>query len=261
MKIMVCIKQVPDTNKVQIDEKTGTLNRSGIESKINPYDAYALESALNLKQSLGAEISCITMGPPAAAEILREAFMMGADSGFLLTDRRFAGADVLATSRTLARGIQKAGRFDLIICGRQTTDGDTAQVGPSIAEHLGIPHISWVRGILEADTESITVSEDMMEFVAEARMKYPCLITVEKGINQPRLPSYLLMRQSDRRKITELSLADIGGSEKDFGLHGSPTQVERIFPPEHRLDSEIVELSAQDCAALLFDRFRQQKFV
>ncbi len=262
MKIMVCVKQVPDTNKVDIDEKTGVLKRDGIESKLNPYDAYALETAIVLKQKLNAEVSCITMGPPAAEEVIREAFMMGADHGFLLTDRKFAGADVLATSNTLAHGIMKAGSFDLIICGKQTTDGDTAQVGPAIAEHLKIPHVSWVKNIIHASDTSITVSEDMIEYVASARMKYPCLITVEKDIYQPRLPSYCLMKKSAANPIHYISLSDFEGENEDqYGLTGSPTRVERIFPPESSHDTTIWKYDSERNASMLYEKLRELKYV
>ena len=145
MDIFVCIKQVPSTNKVQVDEKTGVLKRSGIQSKMNPYDLYALETALRLKARYGGTVTVGTMGPPQAQAIIREAYMMGADDGYVFSDRRLGGADVLATSYTLSQAIQSVGDFDLILCGKQTTDGDTAQVGPAIAEHMGIPHAAWVQ--------------------------------------------------------------------------------------------------------------------
>jgi electron transfer flavoprotein beta subunit len=262
MKIMVCIKQVPDTNKVDIDEQTGVLKRAGIESKLNPYDAYALETAVVIKQKLNAEVSCITMGHPSAEEVIKEAFMIGVDHGFLVTDRKFAGADVLATSKTLAHGIIKAGSFDLIICGKQTTDGDTAQVGPAIAEHLGIPHVSWVKNIINVTDTDITVSEDMIDFVASARMEYPCLITVEKDIYQPRLPSYCLMKKSAGYPIRQISLADFEGEKEDqFGLTGSPTRVERIFPPESSHDTTIWDFDSERNASQLYEKLRELKYV
>ncbi len=144
MNIFVCIKQVPSTNKVQVDEKTGVLKRDGIASKMNPYDLYALETALRLKAEHGGTLTVGTMGPPQAQAVVKEAYMMGADEGYVFSDRRLGGADVLATSYTLSQAIQSVGDFDLILCGKQTTDGDTAQVGPAIAEHLGIPHAAWV---------------------------------------------------------------------------------------------------------------------
>ena len=144
MKILVCIKQVPESNKVEVDPVTGVLKRDGAASKMNPYDLYALETALRIRKKMGGSIHVISMGPPQAMQVIREAYSMGADSGTLLSDRKFGGADVLATSYTLAQGIKACGTFDLVLCGRQTTDGDTAQVGPEIAEHLGYPQVTYV---------------------------------------------------------------------------------------------------------------------
>ncbi len=190
MNTIVCIKQVPGTSKVEVDEKTGVLKRDGIDTKMNPYDLYALETAFNIKEKKGGSISVISMGPPQAMEVIREAFSMGADNGVLISDRKFAGADVLATSYTISQGIRETGDFDLIICGKQTTDGDTAQVGPEIAEYLGIPHVANVRKILEIENDYITVEMDMPNTVEIVEVKYPCLLTVEKDIFEPRLPSY-----------------------------------------------------------------------
>ncbi|HEY8500420.1 MAG TPA: electron transfer flavoprotein subunit beta/FixA family protein, partial [Clostridia bacterium] len=176
MNILVCIKQVPGTNKVEVDEQTGVLKRAGIESKMNPYDLYALETALRIKERVGGTITVLTMGPMQAESIIREAYMMGVDEGYILSDRTFAGADVLATSYTLSQGIKIIGNFDLIICGKQTTDGDTAQVGPAIAEHLDIPHVAWVSKINEVDDRKITVEQDLAESVECVELYYPCLI-------------------------------------------------------------------------------------
>lgn len=147
MNIFVCIKQVPGTNKVDIDPVTGTLKRGGVDSKMNPYDLYALETALRLRERCGGKVSVVSMGPPQAETVIREAYAMGADEGVLLSDRRFGGADVLATSYALSQGVRRLGEFDLLLCGKQTTDGDTAQVGPELAEWLGIPSVSNVRKI------------------------------------------------------------------------------------------------------------------
>lgn len=156
MEIFVCIKQVPATNKVQVDERTGVLLRDGVDSKMNPYDLFALETALRLRERHGGRVVVGTMGPPQAEAVVREAYWIGADEGYVFSDRRLGGADVLATSYTLSQAIQTVGDFDLILCGKQTTDGDTAQVGPAIAEHMGIPHAAWVSH-LEADDKGITV--------------------------------------------------------------------------------------------------------
>lgn len=230
MRIIVCIKQVPGSTQVEIDEKNGTLKRDGVESKLNPYDLYALETAMRLKEEHSASVAVLTMGPPQCEEAVREAFMMGADSGFILSDRRFGGADVLATSYTLAQGVRRIGDFDLIICGKQTTDGDTAQVGAELAEFLGIPHVTNVCRIHAVNAEKITVDMDMPAHIETSEVDFPCLITVEKGIFEPRLPSYKLKLATVDRAINWLTLDDLPDRDAGhYGLNGSPTQVKRIF--------------------------------
>lgn len=262
MDILVLIKQVPGTNKVEVDEKTGVLKRDGVDSKMNPYDLYALETALRIKQNKGGKISVLSMGPPQAESIIKEAYMMGADDGVLLSDRKFAGADVLATSYTLSQGIKKIGKTDLIICGKQTTDGDTAQVGPEIAEFLGIPHVANVRKIIEIKEESIVVEMDMPETVEIVDIKFPCLITVEKDIFQPRLPSYKKKIETKDREIKVYSLKDFDDkNEKKYGLNGSPTQVERIFPPSVNTDKEIWEGSSEELTDKLYKKLKELKFI
>jgi electron transfer flavoprotein beta subunit len=203
MEIIVCIKQVPGTMKVEVDEKTGVLKRDGIECKMNPYDLYAIETALRIKKTTGGNIKAVTMGPSQAGDIIKEAYMMGVDEGYIISDRRFAGSDVLATSYTLSQGIKLTGKYDLIICGKQTTDGDTAQVGPAIAEFLKIPHVTWVRKIESVDSESIVVEQDMADSFEVVELKYPCLITVEKGIFEPGLPSYKKLMETADREIND----------------------------------------------------------
>ena len=189
LEIIVCIKQVPGTSDVEMDEN-GNLIRESIEAKMNPFDLFAIETALRLKEMGKTELICVlSMGPPQAESVIREAFMMGVDKGILLTDKKFAGADVLATSYTLAQGIRKFGNFDLIICGKQTTDGDTAQVGAELAEFLNIPHVTNVQKIIDVQESSIVVEMDLPTMTMIAQIDFPCLITVEKDIYQPRLPS------------------------------------------------------------------------
>ena len=180
MKILVCIKQVPESNKVEVDPVTGVLKRDGAASKMNPYDLYALETAFRIREEVGGSVHVISMGPPQAQQVIREAFAMGADGGTLLSDRKFGGADVLATSYTLAQGIKSCGDFDLILCGKQTTDGDTAQVGPEISEWLNIPSVADVVKINQIDEDGITVSMDLPEEVEVAKVQFPCLLAVER---------------------------------------------------------------------------------
>ncbi len=233
MRIIVCIKQVPGTSDVQVDEATGVLKRDGASTKLNPYDLYALEAAAALCEETGGEFAALSMGPPQAEAALREALYMGAARGFLLSDRRFAGADVLATARALAQAAKAVGPWDLILCGKQTTDGDTAQVGAEMAEFLGLPHANNVLAFALEDG-AVALRQDAGMRIVSQRLPLPCLLCVDGGINTPRLPSYRRMRQfaGQQDAVRLLTLDDF--DERDealYGLAGSPTQVERIFPP------------------------------
>ncbi len=261
MEIIVCIKQVPGTDEVKVDER-GNLIRDGVDSKMNPYDLYAVETALKIKEEKGAKVNVITMGPPQSEAVLREAFMMGVDDAYLLTDRKFAGADVLATAYALSQGVQKTGSPQLIICGKQTTDGDTAQVGPEMAEYLGIPHVANAKKIIELRENSIVVEVDMANTLEVVEVQYPCLVTVEKGIFQPRLPSYKRKLATKDRTITYISLKDLNDQdEKQYGINGSPTQVERIFPPDANTDQEIWTGKGDDLGNKMFDKLTELKFI
>lgn len=262
MNIIVCIKQVPGTNKVDIDPETGVLKRDGIDAKMNPYDLYALETAFRLREQAGGAVSVLSMGPPQAGAIIREAYMMGADRGYLLTDRKFAGSDVLATSYTLAQGIRAIGKYDLILCGKQTTDGDTAQVGPAIAEHLGIPHVTWVRAIEEADDKGIVVEQNMEDSYEVVRLPFPCLISVEKDIYTPRLPSYRRKLKTMDWPIHCLSLDELTDTdETHYGLNGSPTQVERVFTPEVFVEQVLWDGPFAENAECLCTMLAEQKYI
>jgi electron transfer flavoprotein beta subunit len=262
MNILVCIKQVPGTTKVEVDEKTGVLKRDGVDSKMNPYDLYAIETALRIKEKVGGKISAITMGPPQAREIIKEAYMMGVDEGALVSDRKFAGADVLATSYTLSQAVRKLGDFELILCGKQTTDGDTAQVGPEMAEYLGIPHIANVLKIVELKENSVIVEMDMPNTIELAEVKYPCLLTVDKDIFQPRLPSYKRKVETKNREIKMIALKDFEDqNEKMYGLNGSPTQVERIFPPSSNNQREMWKGTSEELVDKISKKFKELKFI
>ena len=261
MEIIVCIKQVPGTSKVQVDPVTGVLIRDGIDTKMNPYDLFALETAVRLKELHGGHVKVISMGPSQALEVIKEAFMLGADEGLLVSDRKFAGADVLATSYTISQGIRKMGDFDMIITGKQTTDGDTAQVGPEIAEYLEIPHLANVLKIIGATDKDITLEMDMPDTVDLVKVKFPCLISVEKDIFQPRLPSFKKKIETKDRKIKMICLNDMEDkNEKRYGLSGSPTQVERIFPPDENADKETWEGSGEELADRLSEKLKELKF-
>ncbi|SHO42910.1 electron transfer flavoprotein subunit beta/FixA family protein [Anaerocolumna xylanovorans] len=261
MNILVCIKQVPDSNKVEVDPVTGVLKRNGVESKMNPYDLYAIETALRIKEKLGGSITALTMGPNQAAGVIREAFAMGVDHGVLISDRKFGGADVLATSYTISQGIKKSGTYDLILCGKQTTDGDTAQVGPEVAEWLGIPSLSNVSKVTELKAGSMVVEMDMTHEIEIAEIEYPCLLAVDKDIFIPRLPSFVKKQETKDREIRVITLADLEDrEEKHYGLNGSPTQVQRIFPPEVNNHREVWNGEGSELTGRLLSKLKELKF-
>lgn len=262
MEILVCIKQVPGAHKVELDPVTGILKRDGTESKMNPYDLYALEVGLELREQYGGRVRVLTMGPPQAEAVLREAFAMGADAGALLSDPKFGGADVLATSYTLAQGIRKYGAFDLILCGLQTIDGDTAQVGPEVSELLGIPCVCDVSAVGAVKAGAITVLMEMPEDIEEVSVSFPCLLTVQKDIMQPRLPSYKLQKETASREITVFSLDDMeDGDARHYGFAGSPTKVQRIFPPTTKSVRQTFEGSNVEMADQLYRTLKKKKFL
>jgi len=263
MNIIVCIKQVPGTNKVNVDPVTGVLIRDGVDSKINPYDLFALETAFSISEQTNGKVKVLSMGPPQAMEVLKEAIYMGADEGALLSDRKFGGADVFATSNALALGVDKLKPFDIIICGKQTTDGDTAQVGAELAEMLNVEHISNVTEILELSKTHITVKIDLDSSLQVVKIKLPCLITTEKDINTPRLPSYNRKKQFENSNaISVYSVADfINADETKLGLRGSPTKVERIFPPEKNDNKQILTGSSQELSDSLYNLLKENKFI
>jgi len=248
MKIIVCIKQVPGTNEVKMDPVTNTIIRENVPAIINPFDTYAIEEAVRIKEKMGAEVYGLSMGIPMATEMLREAISLKVDKAMLLTDRKFAGADTLATSYALSKGVEKIGDFDLIICGKQATDGDTAQVGPSLAKTLGIAYATNISKIIEINKDNMHCMKITDDGYEEIEIKLPALITVVKEINMPRLPSIKSMRTAKNVKIEIITFADINADEKRAGLKGSPTQVRKTFVPIHDVNSEIIEGTAEEKA-------------
>ncbi len=246
MKIVVCIKQVPDTTEVKINPDTNTLVREGVESIINPFDMYAIEEGLKIKEKLNGEVIVLTMGPPQAESALKEAISLGCDEAVLLTDRNFAGSDTLATAYTLSRGIKSIGEVDLIICGKQAIDGDTAQVGPGIAEMLDIPCITYVGKVDEIDDNHIKVHRMMEDGYNIIEASVPCLLTVVKEINEPRLPSLKGKIAAKKAEITKLTAADIACEVDKIGQMGSPTWVRKIFAPPKREKGMIFKGETQD---------------
>jgi electron transfer flavoprotein beta subunit len=239
VKIIVCIKQVPDPEHAKMDKESGTVVREGVELMVNPFDLYAVEEGLRLKEKMGGEVIAISMGPPQAEAALREVIGMGVDRGILLTSRDFAGADTWATSYTLAKACDKVGNFDIIICGKQAIDGDTAQVGPGVAAKLGIPQITFVRKIDEI-SESKIKAERLVEGGYEViSSPLPLLITVVKEINEPRLPTLKGRLNAKKAVIEKWGPEDIGAEKDKIGINGSPTKVDEIFTPDLSKDGKI----------------------
>ena len=262
MKILVCVKQVPGSNNVEVDPVTGVLKRSGIPSKINPYDLYGIETALSLAERFGGTVETLTMGPPQAKEVIRETVCMGAQSGTVLTDRKFAGADVLATAYTISQGIRKCGEFDLIICGKQTTDGDTAQVGAEVAEYLEIPNVSNVLSVDDYQDGKLLLTTSLDDQIVTLTAPLPCLISVDGDINTPRLPSYKIRKTLTEESVKFLTFADFGDQNPDhYGLSGSATQVERIFPPEKLSQKHTIAGDADTQAQALFTLLCDKKML
>jgi len=241
MRYVVCIKQVPETTDVKINPETHTLMREGVAAIINPFDMYAIEEALRLKARTGGTVTAISMGPPQADSALREAIAMGADEGILVSDRAFAGSDTWATSYTLAMAIRKLEDCKVILCGKQASDGDTAQVGPGIAAHLDLPQITYVRKIEEINDKAI-VAERLLEDGTEViEAPLPCLLTVVKEINEPRLPSLKGKMASKKAVIPTWKAADLQCDPKCLGLEGSPTKVVKVFTPPPRGGGEVLK--------------------
>lgn len=262
MKIIVCMKQVPAGTKVDIDPETGAMKRLSSDTRTNPYDLFALETALQIREKAGGSVTVLTMGPMQAESMMRDAYTMGADEAVILSDRKFAGADVLSTSYTLCQGIQVLGGADLIICGKQTTDGDTAQVGPAIAEHMHIPHAAWVNEIVDVEEKSVCVRQKLGDVTQVSRISCPCLITVDKDICVPRLPSYRLKKKTEGKKIRILGFGELPDQDMSrYGLVGSPTTVERMFAPPG-VDRQIyLEGDAGQKAGSLFEILTKKKII
>lgn len=241
MNIVVCLKQVPGTTEVKIDPQTNTLIRRGIKNITNPFDTYALEEGVRIKERCGGNVTAISMGPPQAEEMLREAISVGVDEAILLSDKAFAGADTLATAYTLAGAMKKLGQYDIIICGRQTIDGDTGQVGPELAEMLDIPFVAYVSQIEEITNGYMRVQRMIEEGHEVIETSLPAVITVVKEINVPRLPSLRGITRSKSADIPVWTAMELDTDEDMVGLSGSATRVVKIFFPQRTSQGEILE--------------------
>lgn len=261
MKITVCVKQVPASNETRLDPVTGTIIREGMSAILNPFDAYAVEEAARLKARFGGKVTALSMGIPAAEGMLRRVAAVGADQAILLTDRAFAGSDTLATARTLAAAIRKDGVPDLILCGRMATDGDTAQVGPMIAENLNIPHLTDVAAIEEAENGQITVRRLTDEGYVRVRVGLPALITVLKEINVPRLPSISGVLRGEEISVRRWSREDLGLMPEETGLTGSATRVVKSERPVITRKAEFLCGTPQEQAKALMERLKNDQLI
>ena len=261
MNIIVCIKQVPDSLEINVNRETNTLIREGVESVINPFDLSGIEEGLRLKGRYGGTVTVLSMGPPQVSGALREAISLGADRAVMLSDIGFAGADTLATSYTLARAVKRIGQFDLVICGRQAIDGDTAHVGPSLAEKLGVPHVSCVIKIHEIADEYMVVARMTEDGTEEIKLLLPGLITVSRGINEPRYPSLKGKINAVRSEIEVWKAQDIDADEAKIGLKGSPTRVIKMTTPQQNREGMFLEGTAQEQVADLAVMLRQKELL
>lgn len=264
MKVVVCVKQVPSTEaKVKMDPVKGTLVREGVESVINPFDEYAIEEGVRIKEKYGAEVIAISMGPPQAKDALKTALAMGVDKAVLLSDKAFAGSDTLATAYTLSLAIKKIKDVDLVICGKQATDGDTAQVGPGLAQRLSFSQITYVSKIREINLENKEIIVDRLldNGTQVVKAKLPALITVVKDINQPRIPNIFSIKKAAKADIPVWGPQDLEGEANKFGFDGSPTQVIRIFTPTPRGGGKIIEKDIKESVAELIDILSSQGII
>ena len=262
MEILVCVKQVPGTSQVEVDPVTGVLKRDGVASKLNPYDLYAIETGLRLAEATHGRVRALSMGPPQAKAAVLETAAMGAESGVLVSDRRFGGADVLATSYTLSQAVKAQGALDLVLCGKQTTDGDTAQVGAEMAEFLGWPHANNVQSIEPDGAGFVKVRVNLDSCIEVQRMPLPCVLCIDADVNTPRLPSYRRKKSLSADCVRVVSLDDFADRDAThYGLAGSPTQVERIFPPEKNTEKEMLHGTPDEMAAHLAELLRRRKLV
>ena len=267
MEILVCVKQVPDTAEVKIDPEKHTVIRAGVPNIFNPFDQNALEAALQLKDSQGARVTLLSMGPPQAEDVLREGLAMGADDAYLLTDRKVGGSDTLATGYCLAQAVRKVAglqgieQFDVVLCGKQAIDGDTAQVGPQIATELGIPQITYAAEI-NVDGTTVRVKQQNEEGYIVTEAQFPVLITAVKELNEPRFPTIRGTMKAKKREIPHLSADDIKVDETKIGLKGSPTMVRKIFTPPQRTQGLVIKEEDPNAAvSVLMEKLTAQKII
>ena len=263
MNIIVLVKQVPDTTDVKLDPKTGSLIREGVESIINPDDRHAIEAAVSLKEAAKGKVTAVSMGPPQAIDAISEAMGMGVDEGILLSDMAFSGADTWATSFTLGKAIKKIGKYDLILCGRQAIDGDTAQIGPQVAEYLGISQVSYVFEIEEIKKKTMVVKRRLEDGFERIQCTLPALLTVIGELNQPRYPvvSGLIDACKEKARIKVWNAADIGAQVSELGLEGSLTHVVKTFAPKFKRQGEMLEGNVKEVVGDLIGKLKENRLV
>ena len=259
MNIVVCLKQVPDTTAVKIDPKTGTLIRDGVPSIINPEDKHALEAALTLKDNVGGKVTVVSMGPPQAQNALREALCMGADEAILITDRAFAGADTLATSKTLAGAIRRL-EYDGVFAGRQAIEGDTAQVGPEIAEHLNIPQVTYVQGV-KVEDDGLLVNRALEDGYELIKVNGPVLLTAIKELNEPRYMNVRYIFDTANTEIKIWSAADLEVNKEEIGLKGSPTKVKKSMTKEAKGAGELINEVPNEAVKYVLGKLKEKHYI
>lgn len=261
MKILVFVKQVPDTDDVKLDPKTGNLKRDGVQTTINPLDANAVEAAVQLKEKYGATVCAVTMGPPQAKEVLKKALALGCDEAYLLSDRAFGGADTRATSYTLAKAAEKIGDYDLLLFGRHAIDGDTAQTGPATASFLNIPQITLADSV-DIQDGWVVCTRALESRSERVRAKLPALVTVCKEINTPRYPTLPNIMKANRKPITVWAAEDIDADTNETGMPGSPSSTKKVFEPEKRgTDTVYFTGSVEEMAAQLVDMLENERLI
>ncbi len=260
MRILVCLKPVPEPGTVKVDPKTHTLRREGSKLVLNPPDAYALEAAVELAERTKGQVVAVSMGPPNAREILVEALACGAEEAYLLSDRAFAGADTLATSYVLSLAVRKLGPFDLVVCGKVSVDGETAQVGPELAAWLNWPSVIWVKDLSWHDgvLRLVRLTDEGEE---EVEVRLPAVVTIEPETNDPRPPSVRRLIRARKREIPVLTALDLEAEEEHLGLSGSPTQVLEVFSPSYEGEREVLTGPAQEVVEALVNRLKERGLI
>jgi len=260
LNIIVCIKQVPDSDKVSIDRETNRLNRAGVPSVINPFDENALEMALSLKDQHGGKVTVLTMGPPQAEEALRDALAVGADEAILVSDRRFGGADTWATSYTLGMAIKKIGNYDLVLFGKQAIDGDTAQVGPGVADFLDIPVVTYIKEV-EVTNKGFKVKSITSDGYDVWEIDGKAALTVVKEANTLRMPSFKGKMNAKKAEIPSWNVEDIDAEEEKIGLAASPTKVSKVFSPPVKMNKEKIDGEPEEMARKLIHKLKERKLL